>query len=156
MKWFSNVSNIDSLRNIYKKLLIKFHPDNNPNTDTTSIMQEINSEYDMLLKQFQQSSDYKETVSEEELKSVLNEVVKLKANITIELIGTWIWIKGDTYPIKTRLKELGFRWASKKGMWCWGTMAHSCRKTMDMSYIRQKYGSTVYSREQQNDPVYIK
>lgn len=155
MKWFSEVSNIDNLRNVYKKVLVKYHPDNNPNSDTTRIMQEINSEYDQLLKQFQQSSDYKETVLEEELKSVLNEVVKLKADITIELIGSWIWIQGNAYSIKDKLKELGFKWASKKKMWYWGTMVHGCRTSMDMSYIRQKYGSTVYSREQQNDPVYI-
>ena len=50
MKWFSNINTIADLRNRYKQLLIKYHPDNNPNTDTTAIMQKINSEYDELLE----------------------------------------------------------------------------------------------------------
>lgn len=153
MKWFKEVGNISDLRNTYKKLLVRYHPDNNPDTDTTRIMQEINSEYNALLKRFQQSDGCKETVSEEALKAVLYEVVKLKANITIEVIGTWIWIQGNAYPVKGRLKELGFRWAPKKGMWCWGTMAHSCRTTMEMSYIRQKYGSTVYRHEEKPEGI---
>ena len=35
-------------------------------------------------------------------------------NITIELIGSWIWVSGDTREIKEKLKEIGFKWASKK------------------------------------------
>lgn len=156
MKWFTDVNNVNDLRNLYKKLLIRYHPDNNPDTDTTTIMQEINSEYDALLKHFQRSDDYKETVSEEELKSVLNEVVKLKANITIELVGTWIWIQGDTYPVKRQLKELSFKWSAKKKMWYWGTLTHSCHTTMDMSYIRLKYGSTVYKMQNEEASIDVK
>lgn len=37
-KWFEGISNIDTLRQKYKELLIKYHPDNNPDTDTTEIM----------------------------------------------------------------------------------------------------------------------
>lgn len=50
MKWFENVTTLDELRQTYKKLLIKYHPDNNPGTDTTPIIQEINVNYDLLLK----------------------------------------------------------------------------------------------------------
>ena len=56
MKWFENVTTLDELRQTYKKLLIKYHPDNTPETDTTPIIQEINVNYDLLLKQLQQNS----------------------------------------------------------------------------------------------------
>lgn len=39
MKWFNvnEVKDLNSLRSVYKKLLIKYHPDNNEE-DTTAIM----------------------------------------------------------------------------------------------------------------------
>lgn len=65
MKWFKqeDLKDINTLRSAFKKLLIKFHPDNNKE-DTTAQMQEINAEYDRLferLKHTYESSDsYKE------------------------------------------------------------------------------------------------
>lgn len=149
MKWFTNIKTIEELRNQYKRLLIKYHPDNNPDIDTTKTMQEINAEYDTLLKQFasNQSSDSKfSTENEMELKKVLNEVIKIKADILIELVGKWIWISGNTYSVKSRLKELGFKWASKKQMWYWGESEHRCTTPLEMEDIRARYGSTVYHR----------
>lgn len=149
MKWLIDITTIEELRNQYKKLLITHHPDNNPDIDTTRVMQEINAEYDALLKQFaaNQSSDSKfSTEKEMELKRVLNEAVKIKADILIELVGTWIWVSGNTYSVKSRLKELGFKWASKKHMWYWGTSEHKYTFPLEMEDIRAKYGSIVYHR----------
>ena len=75
MKWFENVTTLDELRQTYKKLLIKYHPDNNPKTDTTPIIQEINVNYDLLLKQLQQNSTSNQynDFSDDELKNILND-----------------------------------------------------------------------------------
>ena len=84
-KWFANITSLDELRNQYKKLLIKYHPDNNHNLDTTDVMQEINSEYDQLLNHFK--DNHTNTQTETELKKTLNEVIKLHAtNIRLNLL----------------------------------------------------------------------
>ena len=149
MRYFQNIRDLNELRNTYKKLLIQFHPDNNPRANTTHIMQEINSEYDTLLKQFKCSEKYSSkedaNFNDGELKHILNELIKLNTDVVIEIIGTWIWIKGNTYPIKNQLKELGFKWSKQKQMWYWGTLSHSVHSAMPMDYIRLKYGSTIYS-----------
>lgn len=155
MKWFSDINTLADLRNRYKQLLIRYHPDNNPCTDTTAIMQEINSEYDELLKDFtsNQTSSHDDYTTETELKNILNEVVKIKADILIELIGTWIWISGNTYSIRKQLSELGFDWAPKKKMWYWGKSSHRCNSPMEMSTIREKYGSVVYKARQEQEAL---
>lgn len=144
MKWFT-ASTLNELRRQYKMFLVKYHPDNNPGMDTTKDMQEINAEYDVLLNQFaeNQSSDVS-AEKESELKKVLNEVIKIKADILIELVGTWIWISGNTHPVRGMLSEIGFKWAHKKRMWYWGESGHKCTAPLAMEDIRAKYGSTVY------------
>lgn len=157
MKWFSEANNLNELRNTYKRLLFKYHPDNNSSFNTTSIMQEINSEYDELLKHFtsNQDSSHNDYTTETEIKNILNEVVKIKADILIELIGTWIWISGNTYPIRKQLSELGLVWAPKKKMWHWGTLSHRCTTPMEISTIREKYGSVVYRTRQEQEALNV-
>lgn len=148
MKWFSNINSIAELRNRYKQLLFQYHPDNNLDKDTTAITQEINAEYDKLMEQLKAADNsYQETdgFSETELKKILNELICLNADILIEITGTWIWIKGDTYPIKDKLKELNFKWSNQKKMWYWGVITHKVHISMSMEDIRMKYGSTIYN-----------
>lgn len=157
MNWFSDFNTLADLRNRYKQLLFKYHPDNNPDANTTAIMQEINSQYDELLKHFtsNQASSQNDYTTETELKNILNEVVKIKADILIELIGTWIWISGNTYSIRKQLSELGFDWAPKKKMWYWGKSSHRCTSPMEMSTIREKYGSVIYRARQEPETLNV-
>lgn len=147
MVWFTGITSVGDLRNHYKKLLMKYHPDNNPSADTTKTMQQINEEYDRLIKQLKATdSTYKENsnFSEEKWKAILNAVMRLKADIVVEVIGNWIWIDGNTYPIKDELLKLNFKWAPLKKKWFWGTHIYKHSVPMDMDAIRDKYGSTTY------------
>ena len=62
-------------------------------------------------------------------------------NITIELVGSWVWVSEDTKEIKEKLKELGFKWASKKKMWFYGEMKGRNPQEKSMEEIKSKYGS---------------
>lgn len=150
IKWLNNLHSIDELRQKYKELLIKYHPDNNQN-DTTSIMQEINSEYDYLIKKLKGEPTSNDcSYDDSEFKSILDALVKLHSNIIIEVVGTWIWVYGpDTKEIKDKLKELHFKWSPKKQKWHWGTSKHRVTKEVDMSFIRIKYGSTIYKSNEE-------
>jgi len=49
----------------------------------------------------------------DQFKSLIDELMKMD-DITIEIIGCFVWVTGDTKPYKEQLKTLKFRWHSKK------------------------------------------
>lgn len=49
----------------------------------------------------------------QEIQLLIADLLKLDG-IEIEIIGCFVWITGDTKLHKERLKELRFRWHSKK------------------------------------------
>jgi len=69
------------------------------------------------------------------------EQAKSIPGIKIELCGLWLWVTGDTRPVKAQLKEAGFKWAHKKKQWYFPGVRSIGRGGKDMGYIRAKYGS---------------
>ena len=75
---------------------------------------------------------------------IINIIVGLEG-ITIEIIGNWIWVSGNTYPYRAQLKEAGLFFAHKKVMWYYRPEDYKStnRKPKDIEEIRTKYGSDV-------------
>lgn len=158
MTYFKNVQTIEELRKQYKELLKKFHPDN-PN-GSTEATQEINKEYGELFKVLKNKHESKTAETnnnsktsynnmkynfeeDELLREMLQKVIHF-SDITIEIVGNWLWIGGNTYLYRKELKELGFKFAGQKKVWYWHSEAFrkKSRKTLSMNDIRNYYGST--------------
>ena len=171
MKWFdvNEISNVNELRSIYKKLLIKYHPDNN-SEDTTSIMQEINMEYDILFQRlkdvfeheesYEYSSDKTKQSYDWENDKKIREMVTILSKfegITIEIIGVWIWVS-ECYEYRKELKELGFHWAKQKKMWYihFDKYHKFGSRPMDMNFIRNKYGSFEMHTKKEHEDMRLK
>ena len=156
MAYFKNVNTLEELRKQYKELLKQYHPDNaNGSTEAT---QEINAEYDRLFKVLKNKHESKQTstdgakagynnmkydfAEDEMLREMLQKIIHFK-DITIEVIGVWLWLSGNTYPYRNELKELGFKFGGQKKMWYWHSEAFRkrSRKTLSMDDIRNYYGS---------------
>lgn len=142
MKWFTKVKTIEALRKEYRRLLKTYHPDN-PNGDE-QITKEIMEEYDLVFSILsrEEHADHQSYTQEEneQFKAIMNAIIGF--NITIEVIGSWIWCF-DCYPYKDQLKDLGFTWCSKKKAWTWHGEPYRRRhgKEVSLSHIREKYGS---------------
>ena len=156
-RYFSNVSSLEHLRKQYRDLLKQYHPDNaNGSTEAT---QEINAEYDRLFKllkdKHEKSADSKENNAKTDfdnmkydfsedakLREVLQQIITFEG-INIEVCGSWIWAF-NSYNYRKELKELGFKYASKKQAWYWHSDAFrkKGRKALSMEDIRNYYGST--------------
>lgn len=119
IKHFSkNISNIDELKKEYRTLSKKFHPDNQ--NGNIEIMKQINNEYDYLIKNqifFKSEKEKEKEINfSKTMQDILNKITRLE-DIEIEVVGTWIWISGNTYNVKEILKEYGFRWSKGKKKW---------------------------------------
>ena len=71
-------------------------------------------------------------------------------DLIIEVVGSWIWLSGNTKPIKEKLKDLSFRYAYKKKMWYFGEKIKNGGKTKSMEDIKSKYGVETIKTKSQN------
>jgi curved DNA-binding protein CbpA len=121
--FFDSPVTLEELKSQYHRLAFIHHPDRGGDIE---IMKAINAEYDFLhelLKNthmngegtiFRQRADNEETP--EEFRDLIERLVRM-AGLTVELIGAFIWITGNTREHKETLKEMGFRWSKNKIAW---------------------------------------
>lgn len=159
MKWFAMCGNLDEVKATYKKLAKAHHPDLGGDTQT---MQEINKEYAFasakVIKGENLSAEdtEREILQSEAYREALEKIIHLQG-ITIELVGYWIWVTGDTRPHKAELKGAGFFFASKKLAWYFRTGEYKVSKggKKSLDEIRAKYGTEVIGENQRKN-YYIK
>ena len=161
--YFKNVQTLEELRKQYRDLLKKYHPDNENGSE--EITKAINTEYEKLFKILKNKHDSRQQntrtgnttnnnessydnkkydfAEDELLREMLQKVIYL-SDITIEIIGAWLWISGNTYHHRKELKELGFKFASQKKCWYWHSESFrkKSHRHLSMDDIRDYYGST--------------
>ena len=141
---------IEELKKQYRELAHKHHPDRGGNVDT---MKAVNAEYDVLfpkLKNTHKSRDgetytakHDNDETPEHFKAIIDALMRMDG-ITIEIIGCFVWVTGDTKTNKERLKELRFRWHSKKIAWYLAPEDYRKRSRKDyaLDEIRAMYGTS--------------
>lgn len=139
----SPIQNLDELKKQYYKLAKIYHPDAG---GSKAQFQDLQNEYEKLFKRILNggtlSPEEKETEIEldENLRRAVDAIISLPG-INIELVGKWIWITGNTYPIKEQLKAAGYNFAPVKKAWYYKGAESSGRGKMSLDEIRGKYGS---------------
>lgn len=152
--YFTDCRTAEDVKTRYKELAKRYHPDM-PGGDT-KIMQEINDEFDRVfarLKNIHRKQGTNETYEEKDEKKRSNEtpqmfreiitkLFSISQDIVIEICGTWLWLTGDTYPIREELKAIGCRWSKGKKKWYFTYDPYvKTRFTLSESARRFKYGS---------------
>ena len=68
--------------------------------------------------------------------------------ITVEQCGGWLWITGNTRPLRGELKALGCRWSPNKGCWYWAPAGYRRKgRPAPLARIRAVYGSRLVADE---------
>ena len=160
MKYFTNCKTLEQLKAEYKKLALKNHPDCGGDEN---VMKEINKEYDIVfpkLKNIHTNKDgehYEKENNEtaEEFKDIITALMRMRG-VTAEIIGSFIWVTGNTIEYKEELKKLGFKWHSKKKCWYKSPEGYrrSGKKQYSMDEIKEMYG-VQFSDTGKDDTVYI-
>ena len=159
--YFSSCKTLQELKTRYRELVFLYHPDR-AGKETEETMKAINSEYesafDFILKhptnEQEKKSNFYANVNDG-FREQISKVVFIPG-IYIEICGSWIWITGDTKPVKNTLKQAGFFWAAKKFAWYWRPAEYRSHKhkTWDMSRIREVYGSQAVETQEREKLAY--
>ena len=146
------IKDLDQLKKEYFKLAKLYHPDSG---GTKEQFQALQNEYEKLLKNIingsSLSSDQKKNEFEVDkaIRDIIDSIISLEG-INIELVGKWLWINGNTYPVKNELKKAGLLYIKKDGLPYWvykGSMSRG-RGNLTIDEIKQKYGSRVIETRQ--------
>ncbi len=155
MKYFNSCQSIEDVKHLYKQLAKQHHPDMGGRTET---MQEINSEYSYVIAKLLKGSNLtveemeSSILSSQNYRNAIDAIIGF-VNITIELVGTWIWVTGNTYPYKDYLKENGFCYSHPKKAWYYRSEEFKAKfsSKMELSTLKRIYGSTTIVNSPLND-----
>jgi hypothetical protein len=139
------ITDLDSLKQEYRKLALIYHPDKG---GTTAQFQELQNEYDKLRDKILSGSTLSEEEKENEIvideaiRNAINAVINLEG-INIQLIGKWVWCSGLTYPVRTVFSSAGFKPIKKDNIfyWVYKGVESKSRGGTDFNDIVKKYGS---------------
>ena len=145
LREFKGVEGINEAKKIYKTLAKKLHPDIGGDEESFKLLNAIYN--DLIEHKIYFSNDIKIDI---ELEKIISLILHFE-NITIELVGSWVWVSGDTKEIKEKLKEIGFKWASKKKMWYFGEMQSKNPTPKSMEEIKSKYGSETLKTKEKKE-----
>ncbi len=138
---FKGIEGINEAKKIYKQLAKKLHPDVGGSDE---LFKMLNSIYTNILENGIYFSN--EFEFDLEIEKIISQILHYE-NIIIEVVGSWIWLSGDTKKIKDKLKDLGFKWASKKKNWYYGEMKHRNPREKTLEEIKGKYGCKTVKTE---------
>lgn len=152
--YFSLFSTVETIKAEYRRLAKLFHPDTGGDTE---LMKTINAEYLAALKKAdgqvsadENGKDHKYRFDEETEQEIMNKIydlLKIKMDAEIYLIGRWIWIIGKTKPVKEALKAEGCFWHSKRLCWYWRPPdeKRNMYSKGDLSHLAGKYGVNTFN-----------
>lgn len=153
--FFKNVKTIEELKEQYKKLAFKHHPDKGGKLED---MQKINLEYDELFKlvknthRTKDGNTYTDNASDfnipNNFKQVINAIIKF--NCKIELCGNWIWVF-NAFKYKEQLKELNFFYCSGKKAWAWTDAPTKNKHRLTLDEIRRLHGSEIIKEQEEQE-----
>ena len=160
IQYFSDCQTVQDVKNTWRKLCMIHHPDRGGDTLT---MQIINEQYHIALESMagqttrgSDGKDHKYYYSRKQEQEIMDKVQEIAAagmiGIEILLIGSWIWITGNTRQYRKILGKEGLkcRWHSKRLCWYWHKPGYKSKYNshVDLAGLAATYGCTEFDSEE--------
>lgn len=118
----------------------KAHPDNGGDEETCKA---INTEYEEALRKIAGGMTDEALNADEALRNIIEKIITCDG-LNIEIIGSWVWVDGNTFEHKETLKANGFKWSRGRKKWHFTAdekKRHYKGEQLDFEELRVKYGS---------------
>lgn len=143
--FFQSCKTLEELKKQYRDLCRQHHPDLGGDEET---MKQINLEYERLVRAGSFAEEMARAGTDEEVETAFRELLEkltVMSGLVLEICGSWLWVTGNTYPVRQQLKEAGLKFAAKKVAWFWRPEEQRSRnrKPLTLEEIRERHGSKV-------------
>lgn len=156
MKYFVNCKTVEEVKKLYKTLAKELHPDLNKDRDTTSLFQQMLNEFEKAFEKLKNTHQNKDgefyttkgtSENASEFIEIINGLIHLE-ELTIEIIGCFIWVYGDTFNHKDLIKSLGLKWSKKRKSWYYSSKKiRVSGKNISMDEMREFFGSEIITNQ---------
>lgn len=154
MKYLKGIKTLEELKKAYYKLAMKMHPDKGGDAEEMKV---LNNEYDTWFAKVshihtnKEGKTYEKQTNEkpQEFKDIIDNLMQMNG-ITIEVIGSFIWVggvaQGDINKHKV-LKGMKFKWHKVKELWYKAPDGYRKynKKQYSMDEVRDMFGTRFYA-----------
>lgn len=142
---FNKIETLEELKKEYRRFCLENHPDKGGDEEMFKLGKNKYEERKEALQKGLTDEEKKKIYEyNEEYEKAISMVIGIEG-IKLELIGSWVWASGNTYPHKKAFKEAGFNWSGQKKLWYFRDKDHKFKRkgkgSTSMEDIRAKYGS---------------
>jgi len=147
---FAGCGTPQEIKSLFRTLAFQNHPDRGGSNEA---MKAINAAYHKALKGLhgftskgtdgKNHTYYYHRKAEQAVMDKVQELLGLNlTECSIEIIGTWVWVSGETKQHQAKLNSAKCRWHGKRGRWYWHTPSAYRRKYShaSMETLRRSYG----------------
>lgn len=156
MKYFSKCKTAEDVKATFKDLAKRLHPDCGGDAEEfKKMMNEYTEAFNRLKNTHENAAgetyEKETTETPEEFAEIINKIIHF-ADCKIEIIGSWVWISGNTAIYHEELKTAGFWWSKNKKAWYFTgetERKNKRRGRYTMNQLRNKWGSEEIKTEDQ-------
>ena len=150
--YFKDCKSLDEAKSLYKKLCFKLHPDVS-GYDSAEEFRAMQNQFEAFKPQTEKYFSEFEQWSAADYMAIIEELLKIPY-LEIELIGSFIWVGGETKGAKDRIKAIKndlykpAQWHAKKLLWYFAPSDYRkfSKKEFSIDELRNAYGSEFFKR----------